>query len=278
MDETGVVTLGGRSYAVERDFVRPPPDLPLGFVSQVAVDSEGRLHVLHRGRPAVVVFAPDGGYLGHYAEASIVDPHGIYCSPDDRLLVADRDAHQVVVLTSGGEELFRLGERHRPRWEEPFNHPTDAAVAPDGRIFVSDGYGNGRVHRFAADGRHGLSWGRVGRGPGEFMTPHAVWVDRDGRVLVVDRENGRVQVFDADGGLLAVWEGFHNPMDVWLDAEGLAYVTDQIPSLHLMASDGRRLGRCRPALNGAHGLFGDRAGNLYLAEIQPSRITRLRLL
>jgi len=183
-----------------------------------------------------------------------------------------------VVLTAGGEELFRLGERHRPRWEAPFNHPTDAAVAADGRIFVSDGYGNGRVHRFAADGRHELSWGRVGRGPGEFMTPHAVWADRDGRVLVVDRENGRVQVFDDEGALLAIWDGFHNPMDIWLDAEGLAYVTDQIPSLHLMAPDGRRLGRCRPALNGAHGLFGDRGGNLYLAEIQPSRITRLRLL
>lgn len=86
----------------------------------------------------------------------------------------------------------------------PFNLPTDIDLTPAGEIFVTDGYGNARVHKFAADGTHLLFWGEPGTGPGEFNLPHAVWVARDGRVLVADRENDRVQVFDQNGKLLTI--------------------------------------------------------------------------
>jgi len=67
----------------------------------------------------------------------------------------------------------------------PFTVPTDAAVAGNGDIFVTDGYGNARVHRFSAAGELLLSWGRPGRtAPGEFHVPHGVWVDADDRVIV----------------------------------------------------------------------------------------------
>jgi peptidylglycine monooxygenase len=67
-------------------------------------------------------------------------------------------------------------------------------------------------------------------------------------------------------------------MDIFEDADGTLFVTDRVPSLTAFAPDGSRLGRCRPSLNGAHGIFGDAAGNLFLAEIQPNCVTRLRLL
>ena len=78
------------------------------------------------------------------------------------------------------------------------------------------------VHRFAADGRHLMSFGRPGSGPGEFTTPHAVWVDRSNRVLVADRENDRVQLFDRDGRYLEEWGDFHHPMDIYEDASGVS--------------------------------------------------------
>ena len=119
------------------------------------------------------------------------------------------------------------------------------------------------------------AWGRPGHGPGEFHNPHAVWVLPDGRVVVADRENNRLQAFSPDGDLLAIWTGFRQPLDIWGDAEGRLYVTDLVPSLSLLSSDGELLGRCRPVLNGAHGISGDRSGRLYLAEGNPSRVTRL---
>ena len=73
--------------------------------------------------------------------------------------------------------------------------PTHAVEAPNGDIFVSDGYGQNRIHRFSAKGEHILSFGGgdsvflhrrfghgpeggvQGTGPGEFNVPHDVFVD-----------------------------------------------------------------------------------------------------
>ncbi len=277
--EPGIVALAGRRYAVERDWGQWPDGVTRAMASQVAVDSKGRVHVFQRGGdPPVVAFAADGSFAFDYGAGTVFDAHGIYIDAQDRVFLVDRDAHQVIVCTSDGRELLRLGERHRPRWQEPFGHPTDAAVAKDGEIYVADGYGNARVHRFASDGRHIKSWGEVGRGPGEFLTPHAVWVDAQDRVLVADRENDRVQLFDRDGRWLDDWGGLFHPMDIFEDEAGTIFVTDQVPSLTAFAPDGSRLGRCRPSLNGAHGIFGDPAGNFFIVEIQPNCVTRLRLL
>src|SRR5207244_7311968 len=84
----------------------------------------------------------------------------------------------------------------------PFNLPTDIALTPSGEMFVTDGYGNARVHKFAADGKYLFSWAEPGTGPRQFNHPHGVRTDRHGRVLVCDRENDRVQAFDQDGKYL----------------------------------------------------------------------------
>jgi streptogramin lyase len=273
-----IVTLAGRRYAVERNWGQEPAKLTKAMVSQVAVDSAGRVHTFRRGDPPVLVFEPDGSFAYAYGEGRIADAHGIYIDRDDRVFLADRDAHEIIACTPVGQELLRLGNRNSPKWEQPFNHPTDIAVAADGEIYVSDGYGNARVHRFAPDGKYLAGWGEVGTGQGQFMTPHAVWVDVQNRILVADRENDRVQLFTRDGSFIEAWYGLCRPMDIFVDAAGVIYVTDQVPSLTAFASDGRRLGRCRPSLNGAHGIFGDANGNLFLAEINPNYVTRMRLL
>ena len=156
---------------------------------------------------------------------------------------------------TNGQRLGSIGARNQPL--SPFNHPTDVAFCPQGTIYVSDGYANARVHRFSASGEPMTAWGTLGDGPGEFLNPHAIWVLPDGRVVVADRENNRLQVFSPDGDWLAIWTGFHKPLDIWGDAQGRLYVTDLVPSLSLLSGDGKLLGRCRPVLNGAHGIWGD---------------------
>ncbi len=269
------MTLGDRRYRAERDWAKLPGDDRFGFISDLAVDSEGRVYVAQRTDPPILVFDPAGAFLGAWGDGEIVDPHGLFMAPDDRLFVVDRDAHQVLVFDCDGRRQLSLCERHAPRHGAPFNHPTDAAVAPDGEIYVTDGYGNTMVHRFAADGRHIASWGRPGSDPGTFSTPHAIWIDPAGRVLVADRENNRIQIFDRSGRFLYAWGGFYHPMDIWADAAGAIYVTDQVPRLYRLAADGTVTGRCRGAVNGAHGIWGDTKGHLFLAELPPGRITRL---
>lgn len=276
-DEVVFAVMADRRYRVERPWGRLPENVRLTAISQLALDSRGRVYVFQRSEPPVVVFEADGAFAGAWGTGRIADAHGIAISGDDRVFLVDRDAHQVLICRTDGTEIGRLGERHRPRFQAPFNHPTDVAVAPDGCIFVSDGYGNSTVHRFSPDGRHDLTWGRPGRGPGEFTTPHAIWVDGRNRVLVADRENDRVQVFDREGKFLAAWGDFYHPMDIYGDADGRIFVTDQIPRLSMLSPDGELIGRCRGVWNGAHGVWGNAAGDVFLAEIQPTRITKLAL-
>ncbi|MEZ4524278.1 MAG: hypothetical protein R3A46_21985, partial [Thermomicrobiales bacterium] len=179
-----VVGLKDRLYRIERPWGAAPPGIPLDVVSQVAVDSQDNVYVAQRIDPPVVVFDNAGNYVRTWGTGIITDAHGICVTPDDTVLVIDRDAHQVLGFSPEGELLLRIGTQHRPRFQQPFNHPCDAAVAADGEIYVCDGYGNSVVHRFAADGAWIATWGEPGNGPGQFSTPHAVWVTPDDRVLV----------------------------------------------------------------------------------------------
>jgi hypothetical protein len=274
--QVGHVLLGGRRYTVQRNFGRAPSDLPPARISQVAVDSLGRVHVLRRGGPApVVVYEQDGNFVRSYGEGEIFDSHGISIDAWDRVWIADRDAHQIVAFDLLGQPVLRLGERHHPKWEAPFNAPTHAAVAGDGAIFVADGYGNARIHEFSAEGEWRSSFGEIGAGPRQFMTPHSVIVDRQQRLLVCDRENDRVQVFTRRGQWLADWRGLCRPMDLCEREDGVILVTDQVPSVMAFTPDGARIDRARPSLNGAHGIAFGRMGEIYLAEIEPSAVAKL---
>ena len=275
LDENLVVAMGDRRYRVERPWGELPSDIRLHAVSQLAVDSHGRVYVFQRSDPPVVVFEASGAFRTAWGHGRIADGHGIYIAEDDRVFLVDRDAHQILIFSGDGEEIGALGARHTPRFQAPFNHPTDVAVAPDGEIYVSDGYGNACVHRFSADGEHLATWGEPGAGPGAFTTPHAVWVDGTGRVLVADRENNRVQVFDRDGRYLDEWSDLYHPMDICEDDQGMILITDQIPRLSMLSPNGGLVGRCRAVWNMAHGVAANGTGDIFLAEMQPNRITKL---
>ena len=274
-----VVALGERLFRVDRPWGNLPATS--GHVTDVAVDSQGRVFVLlrydplgHSAGPAIVVLAPDGRRISAWGDGLIADAHMLAIAPDDGVYLVDRDGHQVVRCTPEGDPISVLGGRNAAL--RPFNHPCDVAFGPGGDIYVADGYGNSLVHRFTSEGVLIRSFGRRGVNDAEFLCPHGVWVTPDGLVIVADRDNNRLQRFTAAGEWLDILPGFTKPMDVWGDDDGRIYVTDQGPTLSLLAPDGRFLGCCRPVLKGAHGVAGDSArGVLYLAEDAPSRVTRL---
>lgn len=256
------VTLGKHRYAV----VHPWHRVRLGHISQHAVDSKGRVYVYQRTGSPIQVLTPDGEAAGSWGSGEIADPHGIFITPDDRIYLVDRDAHQILIYNTDGKQLAAIGERHKANFAAPFNHPTDVAVATNGDFYVSDGYGNAHVHWFGADGKHRKTWGGVGTGPGQFSTPHGVWITPDQKVLVGDRENNRIQVFSPDGTYLTEWGELYHPMDIWGDADGITYVTDQAPRIVAYSPTGEIIGRCKVVATWSHGLWGDRAGNLYCSE------------
>jgi hypothetical protein len=124
------VVMGTHRYAVFPGWNR----VPLGHISQLAVDSAGRVYVFQRTGAPIVVLTAEGEFAASWDAAPVQDPHGIFITSDDRVLLVDRDAHQVLIFNTDGRLLTTLGERHQPRFGLPFNHPTDVAVAPSGHI------------------------------------------------------------------------------------------------------------------------------------------------
>jgi len=263
-----VVSLGEKYYSVERPWGEIPQSIRLNYVTDVAVDSLNRVYLFQRGDPPVIVFDEAGKYLRSWGTGRIADAHAVFCR-GEQIFVVDRDAHEIQRYDTSGKLEMTLGQRHRPQFQAPFNAPTDVAVAANGDIYVADGYGNSNVHWFTSDGRLKRTWGQPGSGPGEFMTPHAVRVHPDGRVLVADRENNRVQVFAPTGEYLHEWRDLFRPMDLYIDTEGNTFVTDQVPRLSMFSPHGKLLGRCRPSTFNAHGVFGDSKGRIFLAETPP---------
>ncbi len=218
--------------------------LPTGWsfveVAGVAIDSQGRIFVFNRGEHPVVIFDGGGEFLSSWGEGQFLRPHGITITADDSIYLTDDLDHAVRRYTADGELLSVLGSRGRPsdtgledfdyrtikRAGPPFNHPTNLAISSAGDLFVTDGYGNARVHRFSADGDLVLSWGRPGGGPGEFRIPHGVAIDGHDRIFVADRENSRVQIFSPEGEFIAEWGDVLRPTQVFIDPAENVFVTE----------------------------------------------------
>jgi DNA-binding beta-propeller fold protein YncE len=206
--------------------------LPEGWsfleLAGVAVDSQDNVYALTRGEHPVIVFDRDGNFLRAWGEGLFGRTHGIHIGPDDSVYIADDGKHTVRKFTPEGKLLLTLGDESKPaaKWSgEPFNRPTHVAVSPvTGDLYITDGYGNSRVHSFTADGRYRFSWGSPGIDPGQFQRPHNIVIDKDDNIYVADRENHRIQVFNNRGELQAIWQNIYRPDGICLGADGILYV------------------------------------------------------
>ena len=253
--------------------------LPNGWefkqVAGVAVDSQDRVYVYNRGEHPVIVFNSEGNLLTTWGEGFLKHAHGIFIDSEDRVYLMDRFLHAVLKYTPEGELLMTIGTLDGPSQNGAlFNHPTDVALSLSGEIYVSDGYGNSRVHKFAADGTHLLSWGVPGDGIGEFNLPHSVWVDESDRVYVADRENHRIQIFSAGGEFIEQWSGFRQPTDFFLDADGYLYVAELQSRVSIVNRDGEIVGRLGGSKSDApgqfiapHAVWKDSKDDLYVGEV-----------
>jgi len=232
--------MGRFVYEVAEGWGRLPAGWDLVEVSGVAMDSQERLFVFNRGLHPVIIFDRDGNFLGSWGEGLFGRAHGIRIGPDNAVYCADDRDHTVRKFTPEGEWLLTLGVKGQPsntgydghdllsirRGGRPFNRPTNIALGPEGEIYITDGYGNARIHKFAPDGRHLLSWGEPGTGPGEFHLPHGICLDGQSLIYAGDRQNNRIQIFNSQGEFVGQWGDMARPNDLCFDAEGNLYVAE----------------------------------------------------
>jgi sugar lactone lactonase YvrE len=228
---------GDHRYELVEGWEQLPQGWHHGDVAGVATDDQDRVYVFNRSEHPLIVYERDGRFVKSWGEGVFTRPHGITIHHGIVYLADDSD-HTVRKFTLDGELLQTLGTLNQPsdtgykapslttiqRGGGPFNRPTRLSVGSNGDLYVSDGYGNARVHRFSAKGDLLQSWGGPGTGPGQFNLPHSVWAHTDGRVFVCDRENERVQIFSPEGEYLHEWTNMNRPGDLAIDADGNVYI------------------------------------------------------
>ena len=285
---------GGWTFAVNEAWAKIPDDVVLGDCAAVGVDSKDNVYAFNRGEHPVAVFDPAGNLLRTWGEGVFTRPHGVHVGPDDTLWLTDDGDHTVRHCTLEGRVLLTLGIPGKPApflSGEPFHRCTHTALSPDGDfLFISDGYGNARIHKFTIDGRLLSSWGEPGTDPGQFNIPHNICCDPEGWLYVADRENHRVQVFDGNGKWEAQWNNMHRPNGMCLSRghSPLCYIGEGGPQgeinkdwpnigprVSIHTTGGRvlaRLGKPHGGLlpgqfTSPHGIAVDSRGNIYVGEL-----------
>ncbi len=255
-----------------------------GVITDAATDSQDRVYLARRHTPAILVYDREGSFLTSWGENVLSNPHSLWIDENDCIYCCDTEDHTVRKFNTDGQVLQTLGTPHQTGSPGmPFNRPTSAMVASSGDIFVSDGYGQRRVHRFSPEGELLLSWGEEGTGPGQFVLPHGLWVDSRNRVLVTDRENNRIQLFDFEGKFIEEWTDILRPNFIFIDRNEIIYVTEAPHRISLFNLDGELLARWGEAgsepgqfAEFPHCLCVDAHGDIYVSEVPklPNRLQK----
>jgi DNA-binding beta-propeller fold protein YncE len=283
----------------------------------------------------ILKFDANGTLVKSFGAGTMVFPHGLTVDKDGNIWVTDGQdnrprrargappdsplppdppviyGHQVFKYSPDGKLLMTLGKKGGGRDGEYFYQPNSVAIAANGDIFVAEGHSDAdgtpaRVLKFDKTGKFIKSWGRLGKGTGEFIQPHALAFDSKGRLFVGDRSNNRIQVFDQDGNYIEEWPQFSRPSGIAIDSRDNIYVADSesggvnpphgnwtrgirigsakdgalwwlIPDPWPTCAEGQRPAPDKPCANNtsaAEGVAVDKAGNIYGAEVGPRAVKK----
>ena len=288
---------GDFAYCVEPNWQTMPPGYEWREVAAVAVDGNDNVYVFNRGEHPMMVFDKDGNFVKSWGEGVFMRAHGVSLGPDNTLYCSDDGDHTVRQCTLDGDVLMTIGIPGNPAplfSGDPFNRCTHTALDPKtGDIYVSDGYGNSRVHKYSPDGNLLFSWGAPGTDPGEFSIAHNIVTDADGYVYVADRENHRIQIFDANGKFEEQWPNVHRPCGLYISPEQHIYVGElgwgmgvqrNVPNIGPRVSVLDRRGNTLARLGNGygtdvgqfispHGIAVDSAKNIYVGEVSHTNIS-----
>jgi sugar lactone lactonase YvrE len=252
-----------------------------------------------------------GKLLTSFGGGLLVFPHGLHVDKDGNVWITDaagskdgKMGHQVIKFGPDGKVLLRLGKAGvAGDPPEALNEPCDVVTAPNGDIFVSEGHSGqndkippgtvGRISKFTKDGKFIKSFGRLGSGPAEFRTPHALVFDSQGRLIVADRGNMRIQIFDQEGKTLlpTPWKQFSRVSGLFIDKNDMLYAIDSETNeeRHPGWKKGVRIGSVkdgkivhfipphqtdRPEGAAGEGVAVDPEGNVYGAEVTIRGLTK----
>jgi DNA-binding beta-propeller fold protein YncE len=211
-----VVGVATQAQDAPRLLLEQVPLNSVGTVSSVAMDPSGVIYVLQRGDKADPVIAVDkaGKTLRSWGKGMFTVPHSVRVDAAGNIWTVDAGSSVILKFTPEGKKLQEISVGEMAVGDKcafpTLCGTTDITFGPNGRLFISDGYGNARILEYAPDGKRVKVWGSAGTGPGQFNIPHGI-AYQGNTLYVADRGNSRVQRFDLDGRYLGEWTNLGRP-------------------------------------------------------------------
>lgn len=215
--KTPILGEGEHQYEALHDWGTLPSNIRYGNTHGVCEDSQGHIYIHHtvhstsESPDTVVVFDQDGKFVRSWGGQFKGGAHGLSIrkeGSEEFLYLCDFQHGIVTKRTLKGEEVFTLGyPAESPAYQgkngmAPSYRPTNVAIAPNGDIYVGDGYGSSYINQYNQKAQFIRTFGGLGKDAGQLDCPHGLWVDTrtEPAVLVVaDRSNERLQRFTLDG-------------------------------------------------------------------------------
>jgi len=311
-----IVGSGAHTYEVHHDWGELPAQIQYGNTHGVCEDSQGHIYVHHTVNAAsesadsMVVFDEKGKFVRSWGKDFKGGAHGLHIRKEgstEYLYLCDTKRGVVVKATLAGEEVYSFGypdqsEAYKPGADgkKPKYSPTNLAIAPNGDLFVGDGYGSSYINQYNSKGEFLRTFAGKGKEAGKVDCPHGIALDARGQtpvLLVADRSNNRIQRFGLDGNSIDFVAGTNMPCHFGFYKNGDVVVPDLGARVTLMdknnqviehlgddsASDWRKTRtKARDAFTpgkfvAPHGACFDHAGNIFVVEwVEVGRVTKLR--
>ena len=268
LDGSRMSAQSGGKYTVDANWARLPAGTTWnGNTSWITADGKGQVVVLVRTAPYFRVLTRDGTFVKAFGDDGLFESaHSVTIDAQGFLWVTDSAAHVVHKLGPDGRLLLTLGKKGVAgdnTSRDLFNQPNHVAIAPNGDIYVSDGYVNARVVHFSGNGQFIRMIGGVkGSQPGQLQLPHGVALDSRGRILVNDSDNQRVSIFDKDGRFVEAWP-YPSRGGIAVAADDTVYISDVNAGIVNIVKNGKSIDTV--SADRAHGMGIDTDGSIYIS-------------
>jgi hypothetical protein len=301
---------GEHTYEVTHNWGELPADIQYGNTHGVCEDSHGHIYIHHTvystsERPdSMVVFDHKGKFIKSWGKEFKGGAHGLHIHKEGKqefLYLCDTKRGLMVKTTLDGEEVFTLGY---PKEAEAYTKqikysPTNLAIAPNGDIYIGDGYGSSYINQYDSQGKYIRTFGGPGKEAGQLLCPHGIIVDTrpaEPILVVADRTNKRIQRFTLDGKHIDFLYGTNAPCHFNIYKNGDVVVPDLFARVTLMDKDNKIITELGDDSHSEymktrkmtrdhftpgkfvcpHGACFDHAGNIYVVEwVEVGRVSKL---
>ncbi len=305
-----VVGEGDHKYEVTHDWGELPAGIAYGNTHGVCEDAHGHIYIHHtvnavsEKSDSMVVFDHKGKFVKSWGKDFKGGAHGLHIHKEGKqqfLYLCDTKRGLMVKTTLDGEEVLTLDY---PKDAGPYTQkikysPTNLAIAPNGDIYIGDGYGSSYINQYDSNGKYIRTFGGKGKEAGQLDCPHGIAVDyrlKEPNLIVADRANKRLQRFTLDGKHIDFMNDFPAPCHFGFYKNGDVVVPDLFAKVTVLDKDNKVVAQLGDDSQSKymdtrklsrdhftpgkfvcpHGACFDHAGNIFVVEwVEVGRVSKL---